>query len=460
MKAIAIVWNTMTDYFDEVLYDVSKKAKVLDCLRVDFHTGFNDFISDIYPYRGENSWKLDYKINVLTNKYSNNEILILFLDIPNSDKIYIDRKNIYVYENIEVLKQFIREKYKNVIDNYFFDNVYHMTDDEQEYEKTKLIIMQYLINTLCNNKSIDLDTMFYISKEYSIKDKGKREKFWFADNMFMFKKDKEETFESYAELFACEIADILEIDHAHYYPINFKNQRGILTVNFLDHNEKLVEGKKIIEDFLVRKNINIKDINDICKYNNLEYLPLIIKDYCVNNSLIMNDRIISDLKKLFAYDMMLLQTDRNPYNWGIIVDENSNKIRLAPSYDNSNFMGMNKNKDENAKYNLLDYYSMPKVLLYDSKDSFFDKNSNILNKIDDEELIEIFRYFVSKLESINLDDIYIIIEKKYHLEIPEMFKSIINTIYPENLNVIRNNFMKNKCKELKNEKYSNVRTGL
>lgn len=45
---------------------------------------------------------------------------------------------------------------------------------------------------------------------------------------------------------------------------------------------------------------------------------------------------------MYVLDMILLQTDRNPYNWGIIVNEKDKIVELAPLFDNSNICGMNK----------------------------------------------------------------------------------------------------------------------
>ena len=83
MKTIAILWNSMEDNFNEALQDINEQAQILDCFKVDFNDNFDKFISDIYPYSGDEKWKLEYKINIMNNKYKKNEVLILFLDINN-----------------------------------------------------------------------------------------------------------------------------------------------------------------------------------------------------------------------------------------------------------------------------------------------------------------------------------------------------------------------------------------
>ena len=203
MKTIAILWNSMEDNFENVLNDLKNYSNILDCFKINFNDNFDKFISDIYPYSGSDKWKLEYKINIMNNKYKKNEILVLFLDIPNSEKIYCERKKTYLYKNVEEIKQNIRQKYKNLVKNYCFDNIFHMTDDEIEFNKTLLIIKKHLIINCFNNKDgfVTLSDFLINEKKFIKKDElnGKRDKFWFANNMFMFKKAKENSYEVYSE---------------------------------------------------------------------------------------------------------------------------------------------------------------------------------------------------------------------------------------------------------------------
>ena len=48
--------------------------------------------------------------------------------------------------NIERMKNSIRKKYSQMIQNYFFDNVFHMTDDETELANTLEVIKDFFPN--------------------------------------------------------------------------------------------------------------------------------------------------------------------------------------------------------------------------------------------------------------------------------------------------------------------------
>lgn len=96
MKTIAILWNSMGNNFLEALKDIEQISIVHDCFKINFNDNFNSFISDIYPYKGNQKWKIDYKIGIMNNRYTKNEVMILFLEIPDSKRVYIERKKIYI----------------------------------------------------------------------------------------------------------------------------------------------------------------------------------------------------------------------------------------------------------------------------------------------------------------------------------------------------------------------------
>ena len=88
---------------------------------------------------------------------------------------------------------------------------------------------------------------------------GKRNKFWIANNTFMFKQSKIDTYEMYSELFADELANLIGLKVASYFPAKYETN-GLLTLNFLENNETLISGNQIIHWFLLNysKNCNYK----------------------------------------------------------------------------------------------------------------------------------------------------------------------------------------------------------
>lgn len=154
MKSIGILWNSMNNFRESAFDDIREYAKIEEVLYIDFGEQFRPFIKSLYPFDGRHKGLDDYKADIMVDQYESNEICILFLDVKDSEKEYIERKRVYVYKNIEELKQLIRNKYKDQVDNYNFDNVFHMADDEKEYLFTLKILSEYLKNYSIENQKV------------------------------------------------------------------------------------------------------------------------------------------------------------------------------------------------------------------------------------------------------------------------------------------------------------------
>ena len=440
MKTIAILWNSMENNFLEALKDIEQFSIVHDCFKINFNDNFSSFISDIYPYKGDQKWKLDYKIGIMNNQYTKNEVMILFLEIPDSKRVYIERKKTYIYENVEKIKKFIRCKYKEKVVNYSFDNIFHMTDDESEYLKTLQIIKKYLIISFVNNQQgfIKLNNYLHISKNFIEKNElnGKRDKFWLADGMFMYKKAKEKTYELYSELFTDEMSGIFGLECTKNIPTIYNGCKGVITLNFIDNDEFFIDGSHII-DFCITgnsgQNLSLS-MDKICRFNNLEMLSYLIENYCLKNNLIYTDEILEHLQKMFVFDTILLQTDRNPNNWGILINKKKHTVRVAPLYDNTNMMGMNKDIDYISRLSLEDVYHFPTVLVPSSNDSFFEHRLNLVKRIKDNSIISIFDNYLDKVRNIDIDKVFYDIEMQNNIIIPYDFKYIIKTFLIGNIN--------------------------
>ena len=154
MKCIGILWNSMNEYRNEAIEDIKQYGTIEEMIPIDLGSNYKSFIKELYPFDGRHEGLDEYKASIMIDQYESNEICILFLDIKDSEKIYIERKRIYLYKNIEELKQMIRSKYKEKIDNYQFDNIYHMTDDETEYLFTLKVLQKYLHELTIKNVKI------------------------------------------------------------------------------------------------------------------------------------------------------------------------------------------------------------------------------------------------------------------------------------------------------------------
>lgn len=459
MKAIGILWNSMNEFSEDAIIDIQEYVTVTDAITIDFNDRFPEFLSLIYPYSGNELWKLEYKVTNMNNLFDSNKISILFLEIDDSNKVYVERKGIYVYKNVEELKKFIRDKYSKLVSHYAFDNVYHMTDDELEYSITVKIITDYIFEYFSSkNKSINLDELLGYKKEFINKTilTGKRNKFTLCNNQLIYKQEKENTFESYSEVFCYNLYGFFEILSPRCQLANYSGRRGIISKNFIDNDEILIDGTHLIDTYLNYHKNGILEfkkelshtIEEITTYNNCEDIQNIIDNIKEDFQFDLSD-IMHDLKKMYAIDLLLLQSDRNSNNWGILYNSRTHNIRFAPLYDNSHIFGLNNpemiNKliisiGDDDRFSSLLYSNNVTLFRINHKDDLFTSKQLIIESLDDNEVMNCLQIFLNKIELIGLENLVDMImenisEKEYDLE---QFKTIILRSLTINVKNIKN----------------------
>ena len=142
MIYIGILWNTVNNFCIDILKDIAEFSEILFWNEVDLENQYNEFIKNIYELDGIDEWKVNLKLQSM-NQTLNKKIVIVFLRIDDNTKIYNTKKNKMVAVNIENLKYTIRKKYSKKILNYFFDNVFHMTDNEEEILNTLEVLREW-----------------------------------------------------------------------------------------------------------------------------------------------------------------------------------------------------------------------------------------------------------------------------------------------------------------------------
>ena len=142
MNHIAIIWNSMELFKDSIIGDIKSYSHVNNIIVLDLKDDMLDsFIDELYNYKSEDKWKSIYKINDL-KIYDNRKIYILDITIVNDKKI-VNRKNVLVNNISQLLKDFIRNKYDGLVTDLYHENIFHLTDDEEEYVHQKRIVLKY-----------------------------------------------------------------------------------------------------------------------------------------------------------------------------------------------------------------------------------------------------------------------------------------------------------------------------
>ena len=140
------LWPTVSRYFEEVTNDIMTMSKKNHCNFLDMKDIYyqskkerNLAIQTIYSVDDIAKWKIEAKID----HTNGNKIRIITLQTHKPEYRIKQATGLPLSVFGEEIKRGIRGRYKDKIDDYFFDNIIHMTDSEYQ---TKLIRKKLLVN--------------------------------------------------------------------------------------------------------------------------------------------------------------------------------------------------------------------------------------------------------------------------------------------------------------------------
>lgn len=178
MVFVGIIWNPAYKFKDEIDDIFSKYSKVLHSVELDLKDDYTPFVYDIYSEEDTAKWKIDKKVEHM-REVEDKKIKVVFFEIDTSTQYFHDRKNCFVYTNVENMKKEVRDTYKDKIDNYFFDIIFHLTDNQKELDYTVKVLDKYLkkIITRDNLDRTDYYNLlkFYEEQEIDLKKNVKEE---------------------------------------------------------------------------------------------------------------------------------------------------------------------------------------------------------------------------------------------------------------------------------------------
>lgn len=279
-----------------------------------------------------------------------------------------------------------------------------------------------------------------------------------CDNRLIYKEEKDGTYESYSEFFCFKLLNKLNISVAEYYLSRYFGKRGVITKNFINDDEIFIDGTHLIDACLTLLETGILkfdnkihyDIETITRYNNFDDVSIIFEIISKKFGLDLNDAF-SDLKKVYAIDLLLLQSDRNSNNWGILYNKRNKYIKLAPIYDNSNIFGFNNPDKVEKMKKSLNYEDIFYSILYESnitllnlhRDSdYFISKISIIDNIDDKEILDYLKVYVKTIENIGIENLLDEIIQEMPMQNYEEFKEIILKSLTLNIK-----YIKDKLKE-------------
>lgn len=346
MKCLGIIWGPAIPFCDDICKTIKQEGgTVSEVFDIDLTPIADEFLPKLYKHTNpEEQWKVLRKSSIVKDKCGKTHVAFVFYDFFPRNIIFLERKHVYVWEELDNLKKTIRSKYSQFIPEYAFDNVFHSTDDEEEYDDTLALISEYRDFFA---KQIAEQNLVLSSKTFP----GKRDKNWFLDGLFMKKLSKNYSFETAGEIFYDYVGKhFTGLETVEYF--SDEEGRSLTCENFVKWPEILLEGETLLSVYAN----HLEDHDEISEIETFSTAPQPIDKVMQYNNVIDIYNLVDKLTfvkteskkslkesilKLFITDAVCFQSDRNPYNWAFLYNPETTEMRLAPSYDNTHTCSAN-----------------------------------------------------------------------------------------------------------------------
>ena len=141
LTTIGILWNVTEKFSRQVMLELSTQYMITEVQLYDLKEKYEDFVTDIY--RGDVSEeRISQKLEHMSNEHMRN-IVVFVLEVSKPQFHVIERKKHISCMQVDEIKDEIRKKYSNKVENYFFDIILHMTDNDNEKENTLRVLDKY-----------------------------------------------------------------------------------------------------------------------------------------------------------------------------------------------------------------------------------------------------------------------------------------------------------------------------
>lgn len=164
MKFIINLWPPAIDFFQEILEELSLEYEILKYTDYNFTNkeDFEEFVREIYKIDGAVERSINRKIDFFTDlhhrkvkrfdNYNSDNYIIrcIHFDIPNP--VFrprgSDGKPISI--ETEAIKKYYRNKYSGKIENYIYDIIIHIGDNDIQTEKILTLLENYIQFKVCD----------------------------------------------------------------------------------------------------------------------------------------------------------------------------------------------------------------------------------------------------------------------------------------------------------------------
>lgn len=145
IPCIGILWNSLNEEMMQEAMDIIKEnSEVTGWVKVDLEEQYRQFINEIYLYNNEFEGIPVIKAGTLIDRYDSNSIMVLNMIIRVTNYIYFNKTKGFMYSEIAELKSYIRKYFKKKIRDYAYDNIFHLTVDDEEFQYTDYVCKKYI----------------------------------------------------------------------------------------------------------------------------------------------------------------------------------------------------------------------------------------------------------------------------------------------------------------------------
>jgi hypothetical protein len=138
-----ILWPTVAQYSEEIAQWVKQNYRTHHDVQIDLGSRFEDFVREIYRVDDIDQWKVDLKLHCMKGRGTT--VRILFIEMPHTAyrNKSIEYGGNYISVEGEKIKKTIRDRYKDKIENYFYDIICHTGDNHIHNRAIFSITTQY-----------------------------------------------------------------------------------------------------------------------------------------------------------------------------------------------------------------------------------------------------------------------------------------------------------------------------
>jgi len=136
-----VLWSPIKKYFDEIEKSLSNKYNVIKSYDLDIKKDFKKFVFDIYSSDDIDDWKIEKKLSGF--KDYGNTIRVVEIEIINPRFRRKEVNNHDISQEVEAIKKEYRTKYKDKVNNYFYDIIMHIGDNYHHTREIAKVLEQY-----------------------------------------------------------------------------------------------------------------------------------------------------------------------------------------------------------------------------------------------------------------------------------------------------------------------------